>query len=242
MIRKFYVRYREDLPETEMQSVAVHGLRKRGSETAPFYGFGDVQNLTDLGPDVGLSGYIGDVWDALDVVGAPRPPSLDYPDELVEFLGRNVWQSTLKHARQIIHRKLFIKPVKQKMFTGFVTTGNFNDQIRLGPYDEDELCWLSDPVNFISEYRCFVLYGKVISVKWYKGDWGKAPDSKVVEGAVKAWPDAPVAYTLDFGITDEGKTLLVEVNDAYSMGGYGIRPVFYAQMLEARWTEMTNGC
>jgi len=192
MIRKFYVRYREDLPESEMQSVTVHGLRERGIETAPFYGFGDVKSLTDLGPEVGLSGYLGDVWEALDVVGVPRPPSLDYPDELVEFLGRDVWQSTLKDARQITHRKLFVKPVKQKLFTGFVTTGNFNDQVRMGSYSEDELCWLSDPVNFVSEYRCFVLRGE--------GDWSKAPDRTVVESAAKAWPAAPVAYTLDFGV------------------------------------------
>jgi hypothetical protein len=225
-----------------MQASAFYGFRERGIETAPFYGFGDIQDLDDLGPEVGLAGYLGDVWDALDKVGATRPPSLDYPEELREFLCRDVWQMPLKEARQITHRKLFVKPAKQKLFTGFVTTGAFNDQVRLGPYNEDEMCWVSDVVNFVSEYRCFILRGDIISANWYKGDWGLAPERSVVEAAVKAWSDAPVAYTLDFGVTDDGKTLLVEVNDGYSMGGYGIKPVLYSQMLDARWTEMTHGC
>lgn len=238
---KFYIRFREDFPETEMQAAALYGFRQRGVETAPFYWGDDIAGLDDLGPDVGLAGYIEDVWKALDKVGARRPPSLDYPQALRSFLGRELWRSDLKTVRGITHRKLFVKPVKQKLFTGFQMTGAFNDQIRMGTYHETEEVWLSDPVDFVSEYRCFVLRGEVLSARWYKGDWGVAIDRKVVEAAAKAWPEAPVAYTLDFGATKDGKTLLVEVNDGFAMGTYGLQPELYAAMLEARWQEMVRG-
>ena len=144
----------------------------------------------------------------------------------------------LREARMINTRKMFVKPVKQKLFTGFVCEGTFNDQIRMGPYSETEECWVSDAVNFVTEYRCFVLRGDVLSARWYKGDWGVAIDRKRVLEAVEAWKGAPSAYTLDFGATDDGQTLLVEVNDGFSMGTYGLQPALYAAMLEARWQEM----
>ena len=37
-----------------------------------------------------------------------------------------------------------------------------------------------------------------------------------------------------------GKTLLVEVNDSYALGHYGLRTIPYARMIEARWEEMTQ--
>lgn len=238
-LAKCYIRYKEDMPESECQAVALQGFRDRGVETAPFYGFGDIEEgLHDLGHDVGLAGYIGDVWRALDKLGVPRPPSLDYPEPLRRFLGREMQRMPLRKARGLSHRKVFVKPVKQKLFTGFVCEGTFNDQIRMGPYDETEECWVSDTVKFVTEYRCFVLRGDVLAARHYKGDWGVAIDRKVVEEAVRAWEEAPAAYTLDFGVDDKGKTLLVEVNDGFSAGTYGLQPTLYAQVLEARWQEM----
>lgn len=41
------------------------------------------------------------------------------------------------------------------------------------------------------------------------------------------WPvfvgfsDAPNGYGIDFGVTDDGRTLLIEVNDGYALGSYG---------------------
>ena len=237
-LSKVYIRYREELPESEMMYAALEGFRQRGTETVPFYGFGDVEKLPDLGHEVGLVGFLGDVWTALDTLGIERPPSLDYPEELRDFLGRKVERMPLSQARQINHRKPFIKPVTQKLFTGFRCEGNFHDQIRMGPYDETEECWVSEPVRFISEYRCFVLRGEVLAARHYKGDWAKAPDREVIEAAVEAWTGAPAAYTLDFGVTDKGRTLLVEVNDGFSAGHYGLNCTLYAQWCEARWQQL----
>lgn len=239
-VSKFYIRYREDAPESEPQAVAERGFRERGVETVPFYWGTDIDEATDLGPTVGVAGYLGDVWRALAKLGVPRPPSLDYPPELQDFLGRRIERMPLSEARKITNRKMFVKPVTQKLFTGFVCEGTFSDQRRMGPYEGDEDVWVSDSVNFVSEYRCFVLRGEILDARRYKGDWGKVVDRGVVEAAVGAWTSCPVAYTLDFGVTEEGKTLLVEVNDGYAMGTYGLNPALYAQMLEARWEELVS--
>lgn len=236
MVRKFYVRAKGGYPASEPQSTAFLGFRERGVETVLFE---EVAALEDLDREVGVAGYIGDVWKALDKIGVPRPPSLDYPEPLEPFLGRRVWKTTLKEALDRTEEKLFVKSVHQKLLTGFAFTGKFRDKIKMAGIPDDEPMWLSDAKTFVSEYRCFVLRGEVLDARHYKGDWGVAPDRKVVEAAVAAWPAAPVAYTLDVGVTDEGQTLLVEVNDGFAMGPYGLLPNYYAQMLEARWEEMT---
>lgn len=65
-------------------------------------------------------------------------------------------------------------------------------------------------------------------------------NSSVVEAAVIAYQDAPKAYALDIGVTDQGATLVVEVNEGYSISSYGLPSLRYAKFLSARWAELTN--
>ena len=50
----------------------------------------------------------------------------------------------------------------------------------------------------------------------------------------------PEGFAMDFGVTDDGRTLLIEVNDGYSLGTYGLEATLYARLLSARWAEL-NG-
>ncbi len=74
----------------------------------------------------------------------------------------------------------------------------------------------------------------------YKGDWRKHYDYKVIENAVNEFTSAPAGYAVDFGLTDDGRTLLIEVNDGYSLGCYGLMHINYAKLLSARWAELTG--
>lgn len=98
----------------------------------------------------------------------------------------------------------------------------------------------SEVVNFVAEWRCFVRYGKILDVRRYKGDWKVQLNPKIVENAVSEFKSAPKAYAIDFGLTDKGETLLIEVNDGYSLGFYGLSDLDYAKLLAARWAELTN--
>ena len=65
-------------------------------------------------------------------------------------------------------------------------------------------------------------------------------DTKVIAEAIKDYPSMPAGCALDFGVTDKRTTILVEMNDGYSLGAYGLAPVLYARLLAARWAEMTG--
>jgi hypothetical protein len=237
-VSKAYIRHNGTYPCDESVFAAMRGFEDRGVETDKFYGFGDIHNLKDLGHDVLLAGYIGDVWKALDAMGVGRPPSLDYPEELVPFLGREIRVAKLGDIRNRNTEGVFVKPVVQKLFTGFVCQGTYDDRIRLAPYPEDEDVFVSEVVPFVSEYRCYVLRDAILSACHYKGDWSKVPNRETVELAVAAYTEAPVAYTQDFGVTADGRTLLIEVNDGFAVGNYGLSSTLYAQLLEARWQEL----
>lgn len=86
----------------------------------------------------------------------------------------------------------------------------------------------SEVVDFVSEYRCFVKYGEILDVRHYRRNWSKAPSREVIEQAIAAYSGAPAGYAADFGVTSDGRTLLVEVNDSYSLCPYGLRPELYA--------------
>ena len=88
--------------------------------------------------------------------------------------------------------------------------------------------------------RVFVRYGKILDVRPYKGDWRIHFDADIIESAVNEYKSAPAAYAIDFGVTDDGRTLLIEVNDGYALGSYGLFYPDSSKLLSARWAELTN--
>ncbi|MGL5804285.1 MAG: ATP-grasp domain-containing protein, partial [Xenococcaceae cyanobacterium] len=65
-------------------------------------------------------------------------------------------------------------------------------------------------------------------------------DDRVIDRAVAVYKSSPKTYASDFGVTETGKTLLVEVNNGYSLGSYGLFYLDYAKFLSAKWSEMTG--
>lgn len=86
----------------------------------------------------------------------------------------------------------------------------------------------------------FVRYEHILSVRSYKWDWCKHYDYRVIENAIKEFISASARYAIDFGLTDDGRTLLIEVNDGYALGCYGLFYIDYAKLLSARWAELTG--
>ncbi len=105
---------------------------------------------------------------------------------------------------------------------------------------QDQDVYVSEVVDFVSEYRVFVRYGEVLDVRHYKGDWRYYPDYKVIESCINDFYDSPKAYALDFGVTEDGRTLVVEVNASCSIGSYGLNVVDFAKFRSARWAEVTG--
>jgi hypothetical protein len=174
---------------------------------------------------------------------AVTPPQIDNPHiHLPEYLGREVLEATWYDVEQMVEANqlpIFVKPLdEQKLFTGYVV--NNKSDLAYAKYDvkHDTKILISETVNFISEYRCFVLNGEMVGCKNYKGDFRVTPNFSIMESAIKDYKEQPVAYSIDFGVTDEGATLLIEMNDAYGLGSYGLDKNIYCRLLEARWDEI----
>lgn len=204
----------------------------------PIIRYKAIYSVTDNDPTDLVVGTFSDVSVALDKLGVQLTP-VDYPDELMPFVGRKIWQSTLftitSHPE---YWHVFVKPVVDvKRFRGTVLDKS-EDLIKLGGGLEDIHVWCSEKVKFLSEWRIWVLQGNIVGLSPYRGQWDLFPDSGILKNAVEAYHSAPQAYALDFGVTDEGKTLLVEVSDAYALSSFGLDPVLYTKILMTRWQEL----
>jgi hypothetical protein len=224
----------DGLPKTFNFFAAYQGCRELGIETKPFC---TLEDLFDWRQDELIVGGLGSVLPKLSEFGV-EPPELDYPDSLRAYLGRKVWATTLDQVlcnKEL--RPVFVKPVSDKLFTGFILNTE-RDLPKLSNCTPHEPVLCSEVVSFLTEWRVFVRYGKILDVRPYYGDWHVQFQPNVIENAVNDYIDAPAGYAMDFGVTKNGNTLLVEVNDGFSLGSYGLDPIAYVRLLSARWSEL----
>lgn len=227
---------RDGLPRNYNMYNAYQGFREMGLETVFFHTPEELQTseLQDI-----VVGYVAPVRSRLQDFGIPTP-DMDYPKELRRYMGRRIWHSKINTvASHPEDWPVFVKPVEDKKFTGIVVRSPA-DLIGCGScYDNaDVIC--SEVINIETEWRVFVRYGKILDVRSYRGDWKKTYYPSVIESAVQDFASAPAGYAVDFGVTDTGETVLIEVNDGYSLACYGLFYIDYAKLLSARWAELTG--
>lgn len=234
---KVYVQsYENGIPHNYNFMNAYQGFYEMGFEVIHFH---DNNKFTESSKEDIIVGYVGTVRARLADFGIITP-EMDYPDELQKYLGRRVWLTKMNAVNNDPDSwPVFVKPVEDKQFTGVVVRSP-KDLIGCGIQGVNQDVYCSEIVDFVAEWRCFVRYGHILSVRPYKGDWRKHYDYRVIENAVKEFITAPAGYAIDFGLTDDGRTLLIEVNDGYALGCYGLFYIDYAKLLSARWAELTG--
>lgn len=159
-----------------------------------------------------------------------------YPGELNQLYGREIRKSTLAASKKEFGK--FIKPVLQKQFAGLVPNAANLPLLNFMPQNAE--VYVSDIINIVSEFRVYVCSGEVVAVKHYRKAWDKIPDKSFIENAIKQYTTCPVAYGIDFAVTDTNDTVVLEVNDACNLGNYGLDSALYAEMIASRWKEITN--
>lgn len=146
--------------------------------------------------------------------------------------------------RDLVEREepIFAKPVPGdlKLFPGMVLT-RFRDLVLTASLPSSHAVVCSDPVEMVSEYRVFVARGEVVGCRHYKGDFRRFPDFGVIDATIQSFHEAPRGYGIDFAVTAGGETVLVEVNDGFSLGCYGLPALPYSLLLESRWEELVAG-
>lgn len=188
---------------------------------------------------------------AMSIAGLKEPPPLSYPEALQPFLRRTVRLGTAGETPS----GYFVKPVATKLFTGFLVPGSSEitllDEHTREQYQvflslpNDTPVWISEPVEFISEHRVYILNSEIVGIGRY--DDGEDDSSSPLIETIGEMLDtfegggrAPVAYSIDAGVLTDGTTALVECNDAWALGYYKgtLSPKDYLRMLIARWSQI----
>ena len=167
------------------------------------------------------------------------PEPIDFPESNYNFIGREIFKNKLSVVLEKFKSDnipVFIKPVKTKLFDGSVLSNI--DRISYFSENLNEDVFVSPIVNIVSEWRTYIHNGKIVDCRNYKGDFKLFPDFNFIEDNIKAYKNSPVSYTIDIGILDNNKNIVVEFNDFWSIGSYGLDSEIYANMLVDRWFEM----
>ena len=195
-----------------------------------------------------IVGSVQSVTSALEQLNITAPNPSYYPDCLKSWLYRDVEAVNANHARWMIEQgsTLFVKSQNWKQMTGMVCSKTSHHP-EFSAMPSDAMCWISNPVEWLSEYRVYVYQNEIIAISCYEGDESFKLDARVLENAVNAleannWHDT---YAMDWGIiktpTGELLTALVEMNDAWAIGAYdGINYRQYYNFLNRRWQQLVK--
>lgn len=246
MIEAVYIERKDGDWINDTAFTMAQGCYLKGIEVRPFRG-PEIEHLP-LTKETLVHGYVGTVRKALRRLDVPEP-HIDGapPEDLLPLYGRRMWPTTMTEVRRRLDSAdpIFIKPLHhQKAFTGHVTSGQIRDLIQTAGFDDEFEILASEVVEFDVEYRLFVNRRLFIGCRHYAGDFSQFIDFDVAFQALRAWRDQPVSYSLDLGVATapDGtkRTLIVEVNDAFALGGYGLPSIPYAEMVIDRWEEMVG--
>lgn len=239
----------QDISTVEVRTV-LHGSMLMDNVEVVRSNIKDLPNL-DLSKNMIPVGSVEFVSDYMALIGVNIPKFETYPSVLNKYLNREIRKTTFSEIKNT--DKCFIKPVKLKQFNGFVY-----DRPKLfeqySDHDKDQLLilnknlnievWMSDIIEFESEWRYYINRGVVIGSARYDPDGAddaKSPNLAIVRNAVIDM-NLNHPYTLDFGVLKDGSTVLVEANDAWAIGYYknSMSSKEYVKFLVDRWNVIVK--
>jgi hypothetical protein len=212
-------------------SLSEEGFNELGIETVMFFSKEEVVDMQRGDILISTKRLVGK---RLEELGAM--PELDtHPAELLPFMSPS---ERLRKASEITEADLpaFIRPDKIDRFAAVAARGMID--FKLNGIKGD--VWTSDIEHFMSTWRCFVRYGKVISINVCEGDPKVLPDFALIHEAGAAWTSAPAGAALDFGVTEDGRTQMFTTRDGWCLDPCGMDAHGYALLLAARWAQMVG--
>lgn len=237
----------------------VHILPHHGDAASAFYG------AIDLGIDFNFKTY-EDLFDSYGELKSPNNKNLlkqycfvgstEFMSAIFKSIGKNPklpmnsdrkhYDKTLREVREDIDKNIiwFVKPYQLKLFSGLIV-----DKFSISSLKEfsDELhvmCYEPLP-PILSEWRIYIHHNKIVDAKNYSGDFTISPNYSWIETEVKSkYKNFPCAYVMDVGILNErigetvNKNVIIEFNDFWAIGNYGIPNDLYVRMLRDRYYEI----
>lgn len=157
---------------------------------------------------------------------------------------------TLGEAKAIAAggKKIFIKPLTIKLFTGLVLDGASYTALNGVPDDTQVMSY--EPFNrpIVTEWRVYVHNHRIADVKNYSGEILNVPDEDYIYAMMKHNKEEgfPIAYVMDVGKMEKIQHtvpdhVIIEYNDMWAIGNYGIPNDLYLRMLKDRYFEIVRG-
>ena len=134
-------------------------------------------------------------------------------------------------------KPMFVKPVQTKLFDGaLISKEEHLSYLKLENCD----VLVSEPIEILSEHRVYVHNKKAIYSCNYSGDFRINPNFEYVDKLIEAYKEQPISYTIDVAVLKDGSMTVIEFNDFWAIGSYGLYCINYAQMLLDRYCEIVS--
>lgn len=240
--RIIHDKYCGRVPYNRNIAIAIEGFHEMGFEIHLYNTVDEIYDIYERG-DIVLDG-IDQVNYCLSKFGI-SPPSFEYPEPLRPYLGRKIWIDNINHINSTPELwGCFVKPIKEKVFTGKVINGP-KDLIGCGNHSENYEVLCSEVVDFIFECRGLVYYDEIVDLRPYKGNWENMNllDTKIISSAMNdyvKWENRLNGCTLDWGVTKEGKTFFIEGNYGMCFGPYSTDALQYAKIISACNSQLSG--
>ncbi len=135
--------------------------------------------------------------------------------------------------------KLFIKPVEIKLFTGLILDGSRYSSLNGLPHDTKVMAYEPFTSKILSEWRCYIDKNEIVDIRNYSGDFFIVPDKQYLFDVInKNKSTFPCSYTIDIGILSYNENVVIEFNDMWAIGNYGMANDDYLQLLKNRYFEI----
>ena len=208
------------------------------NQLVPAYRYKTLETLTKEDVERGIPvGSVDFVNRALELLGLDEQTPLLIPEKLNcnALLSRKIGIYAKEYLPELFqeHDKLFLKSAIElkSSYTGIYKKGD--------PLPSGIGFFVSEVVDFKSEWRCFVYKGKLVALKHYDGNPFLVPDKEIIYHSINRIKDDIDAFTLDVGVietpTCKNKTAIVEVHNFTSCAFYGFEDQIILRMLEAGW-------
>ena len=145
--------------------------------------------------------------------------------------------------RALKGEKLFIKPLQIKLFTGFVLDGMQYTCLNGLPDDTKVMAYEPFKYKIESEWRIYIKENKMIDARHYSGDFTIVPKFENLQSTIEYNQKSngfPYAYTIDVGVLQNGENVIIEYNDMWAIGNYGLPNDLYVQLLRRRYFEIVK--
>lgn len=201
----------------------------------------DIENLSSIYSDYVPVGSVEFIEQFSIRFSIELRASNTYPIEIRDYLGRDIWETTLGEAKLYTY-PVFIKPEAMKKFTGFVYGIDTPEQDFLDAPDSTKV-YCSLPIEFVSEYRYYINGNTILGFGRYdqsETENAPEPDLSIVNECIERL-NLGRPFSLDLGVLSNGNTVLVEYHEFYALGLYdkALSPEVYSNLLYDSWKSLS---